>query len=599
MTGFLLEICVAHRCSLVLLDDSRHFRPTQHRALATRPAVAAARQRRRRAFRAPVTLLQRRRIIVGYSSFTNNFDSGLDMAPPLEARRRYSVADTTPADTALPASTLNSNTAPTTSPMSAAIRGFNSEENELNSSHTRQNSVASTTSMLSRSASVEDGPARPGHKRAQSSVCRQVNRLSLTLPIAPPTSDPSRPTPTSAAKSSIPPTPIDSTAASPSDANEFIIAIAAQERRVLELREELARAEADLNLLKKKWSAKDAAHKRAGMKSATTTRSTAAASSNDESAAARRSLDSERRKLLQQTQSQATTPQSRRKVFKGGHTRTLSLLSPAKDSGFSLHDEQPDQESVQLPSIERRAAQLTNPNLSKRASWQPRTQQNLTGVNVPGVPQLVEDFKLGLRAFVEDIRQITVGDEPINGQNTRSTSSEQRNGANRDSTNQDTIRPSHPLRPKVSTVFEPPHSVESTPTPSNKAETVVKEKQEKPKGKTKHFSWTPLAVDALDDNDWSNWESPSSSKTSRWSGSTMGSSIDDIPDEESQNTTPSKQKSTGFDTPLLSPKLEEILPNMVNRLTPSSIKRTATNLMDEWEKSLSEPLSQRQPNFRD
>lgn len=40
---------------------------------------------------------------------------------------------------------------------------------------------------------------------------------------------------------------------------------------------------------------------------------------------------------------------------------------------------------------------------------------------------------------------------------------------------------------------------------------------------------------------------------------------------------------------MLSPKLGEILPSMVNRLTPSNIKRTATNLMDEWEKSLTDP----------
>lgn len=52
----------------------------------------------------------------------------------------------------------------------------------------------------------------------------------------------------------------------------------------------------------------------------------------------------------------------------------------------------------------------------------------------------------------------------------------------------------------------------------------------------------------------------------------------------------SKQKSTSIEEgPMLSPKLGEILPSMVNRLTPSNIKRTATNLMDEWEKSLTDP----------
>ena len=51
----------------------------------------------------------------------------------------------------------------------------------------------------------------------------------------------------------------------------------------------------------------------------------------------------------------------------------------------------------------------------------------------------------------------------------------------------------------------------------------------------------------------------------------------------------SKAKSLADDALMLSPKLGEILPSMVNRLSPSNIKRTATNLMDEWEKSLTDP----------
>lgn len=52
----------------------------------------------------------------------------------------------------------------------------------------------------------------------------------------------------------------------------------------------------------------------------------------------------------------------------------------------------------------------------------------------------------------------------------------------------------------------------------------------------------------------------------------------------------SKPKNTLEATPpILSPKLGEILPTMVNRLSPTNIKRTANNLMDEWEKSLVEP----------
>ncbi|GJC81875.1 hypothetical protein ColTof4_10396 [Colletotrichum tofieldiae] len=40
---------------------------------------------------------------------------------------------------------------------------------------------------------------------------------------------------------------------------------------------------------------------------------------------------------------------------------------------------------------------------------------------------------------------------------------------------------------------------------------------------------------------------------------------------------------------LLSPsRLEELLPTVVNKLSPGNLKRTANNLMDEWEKSLKE-----------
>ncbi|KAF4344488.1 hypothetical protein FBEOM_1545 [Fusarium beomiforme] len=530
-------------------------------------------------------------------------------------RRRYSVVDRLPADLVIPTTTSNSNfeTAPNstisvpTSPTAGVLASVNprhtrrelaqgSKPRHLNSfSHNRHGSMTSTAAMPPPSTPKDESiPFRRGHARAKSSVSsmnRQVNRLSLTLPIAPPTSDPSRPTPTSASISSVPPTPIDSGIDTPADANEFIIAIAAQERRVLELREELSRAEADLTLLKKKWTAQE----KKGDAAPVEAFRSPILSSEDDGASMRRSGDSDRRKLLQQTQNAATP--NRRRVLRGGHTRTLSLLSPAKpDAGFSLYqDRDHEHEQVKLPSIERRTAQLTNPHLSKRASWQPRTQQ--TG---PVVPQIVEDFKLGLRAFVEDIRQITVGDEPINGQSIRSTSVNERSEINRA---QDTIRPNRPLRPKVSTVFEPPHNnsdtMETTDIKSSTSASTASKRPEMParsktKSKNKSFSWQPLGFDSMDDNDWSNWESPaSSSKTSRWSGSTIGSGgLDDMSatsDEGEPVESPSKKKSTGYETPLLSPKLEELLPNIVNQFSPSNIKRTATNLMDEWEKSLTDP----------
>ena len=50
-----------------------------------------------------------------------------------------------------------------------------------------------------------------------------------------------------------------------------------------------------------------------------------------------------------------------------------------------------------------------------------------------------------------------------------------------------------------------------------------------------------------------------------------------------------RKKKATFEKPSPSPKLEELLPPMLNRLTPANLKRTASDLMKEWEKSLLPP----------
>lgn len=42
-------------------------------------------------------------------------------------------------------------------------------------------------------------------------------------------------------------------------------------------------------------------------------------------------------------------------------------------------------------------------------------------------------------------------------------------------------------------------------------------------------------------------------------------------------------------TPSSANKLEELLPPVLHPLTPSNLKKTASNFMKEWEKSLSPP----------
>jgi hypothetical protein len=325
---------------------------------------------------------------------------------------------------------------------------------------------------------------------------------------------------------------------SPVDQNEFIIAIAAQERRVLELREELNRAESELTRLKKQLTASERTKKHNELRNAEPLRPLAHlldGPAQEEGAPSRRSVEIDRRKALLMGQNAARA--SPRRVFRGGHTRTLSLLSPVKTTGggFSVHEDI-DASSLKSPDLESASISAFNPSafnpaLSKRSSWQPRSNQSI------GVKQIAEDFKVGLWSFVEDIRQATVGEEPITGQSTRSTGIDY--GSKRDksahASDQDTIRPAAASRPSVATAFDLPSTFDTSGTSKKasgaKSSTSVK---------AKHYSWTPLTFDSFDDNDWSNWESPSSIKSPRWSGSTVsgGDAISPIPEKSDEIDTP-------------------------------------------------------------
>jgi uncharacterized protein DUF4048 len=381
--------------------------------------------------------------------------------------------------------------------------------------------------------------------RSTSSASRNTHRLSLTLPIAPPTSDPSRPP--STVLSSYPATPVDSTVTSPVEPSEFIIAIAAQERKVLEIREELARAEADLDRLKKQWAVQEAYQKRNAARNIEPLRPRGPQPDKaavDEAAAVRRSIDIDRKKAMLLS-GQNTPKEGRRRVMRGGHTRTLSLLSPMKpDTPFAVHEDTDNlinfDTAPSTPMSSRASMTPASMMLNKRASWQPRAYQP----NQQGVKQIAEDLRTGLWNFMEDIRQATVGDEPITGHPVTPNMQDKPVRRQRPMSiagDQDTIRASASrTKAPLTGAFEPPVSLIDSPiqatSPTQERPTL------KPKGKAKHFSWQPLTLDSLDDNDWSNWESPSTSsaKSARWSGSTVGTGegIAPIPERADEHETP-------------------------------------------------------------
>jgi hypothetical protein len=369
---------------------------------------------------------------------------------------------------------------------------------------------------------------------------------------------------------SYPPTPLDTPSLmSPVDPSDFITAIAAQERRVLELREELSRAESELNRLKGQWTIHEAHKKRAEIRNVEPMRPIAPQADTPDDPATRRSTDLDRRKaLLLGQQGQQNTPtqhQHRRRVFRGAHTRTLSLLSPTKPSGegFAVHEDltraetwKPSTREADLPRASHYSTIYPTP-LSKRASWAPRSVHQQTS----GVKQIAEDLKTGLWTFMEDLRQATVGEEPITGQGTylRGIDGNMRTTAREGDENQDTIRASTSrARPHATSVFD----YDQTPTPPSRfVNTDEREDKEKENiesqdkqtsagfsksAKTaamaknsKRFSWTPLTIESYDDNDWSNWDSPTV-KSPRWSGSTVnGDIITESCDEENTKKPPS------------------------------------------------------------
>jgi hypothetical protein len=323
----------------------------------------------------------------------------------------------------------------------------------------------------------------------------------------------------------------------------------------MELREELQCAEKDLKSLKQQFTlheagknltAGDRRHAAELMRplpAKAENRCGSTSTPSDDDLPPRRSVDLDRRRQILQSQQSTPKEAGHRRVFTGKHTRTLSLLSPTKTNAgeFSVLE---DGDIGKSPSVDHhRNAPPLHPALTKRMTWQPRSSPSSGGT--PGsaaMSQIVEDFKLGFRTFYEDIRQITVGDEPVTGNvGTRSTAVDlSQRGARSFAEDQETIRPAQAARPRVNTAFDSPVAIETPtrPRPSNANRDRVNPR------KPKHFSWTPMSFDTIDGDAWLSFDSPSSSgKSTRWSGSTIN-------DESNDTVQSTAGKENEIDTPL-------------------------------------------------
>jgi hypothetical protein len=465
-------------------------------------------------------------------------------------------------------------------------------------------------------------PPRPitRHARALSYNPRRPNRLSLSFPVAPSTNsgESARPTPTSSTGLSFPPTPAEVVPTpSPNDPSGFLVALASQERKVLELKEELERAENELKHLKKQWAVHEGHKKKAEIRHVEPLQSLSMVVTESESGeptvSTRHSAELDRRKALL---SNLNIPKESRRKFSGAHTRTLSLLSPERASFKEPRPFPPVHESSfehygltkssTMPDTSQGITRVTSSRASNRHSYQ-------SGMTL-GVKQIGEDLKAGMWTFLEDLRQATVGDEAVNGTSNRSTLDTQQLGTTRRSSRGSLLnngkrgqspRASSPRTWDSLTgnnsLLDAAGSMWSEIAPLTPAPRTITAN----KKTSRPISLAAPAIEDFDD-DWSNWDSPTP-KSPRWSASTTlsdqnpatpssSNAEDQTVKYATQSTLPpfhTSDSSRIMPDEADTPKRDEIQWPTLDKLSPGAIKgnlqRTMSTIMKEWEKSITPP----------
>ncbi|KAF2685375.1 hypothetical protein K458DRAFT_403576 [Lentithecium fluviatile CBS 122367] len=506
----------------------------------------------------------------------------------------------------------------------------------LEESQPRQHSAASSTSSTASTLSHPSPPssAMSSHARSMShaDIVRQGKRLSLQFPIQPaPGSNSPMFSPRSRPQSWVAaPSPIPSPDAASTPEPNILAVVAAQERFVLELKEELAKAEEDLKMLKKHYATQEAVKQRNELRKVTqlqplnTTLANITPSQDDEDGSTLwMQREMERRKSLL-----SGTKTSQRKVFSGSrHLRTLSLLSP--DKAYSPSFPQP----LDISNSEPPSATMRPPPLS-RASTTSGDIANQIATNVNGEKydlgglsniqrdallrtgkQMATDFKDGLLTFIEDIRQATVGEDmaengagpsargpatkgarkPSDGRPTlqRATSSKKSATAKTGDIGDDFWRQHGLSEPKTSPTNKKTHALKHTRTPQKQIPKTTDEDEDWDNWDTpndKHTQGSPHG-EAEHSSDES--EEPSSPASRQASSRTSTRYHSQRHDSKASSLTASSSAGLPDDAVLRDAKRNSIpWPDLV-KLSPTNLKRTASHLMKEWEKNLTPPPESR------
>ncbi|RKF79629.1 hypothetical protein GcC1_044017 [Golovinomyces cichoracearum] len=367
------------------------------------------------------------------------------------------------------------------------------------------------------------------------------SRLSLSLPIATNKSSidsiTATPSQTTTPKSDLAAQAL----LSPSNSNSFLVALAGQERHVFELKEELSRAETELERLQNLWEHYEDQKRKGELRSLETTRILQGHGFEENGIENleikdRPCFEADKRKtLLENTKN----PKETRRVFSGSHTRALSLLSPERPNFTppsqveSLQNKKKKETELQTNSVflgisrgitSRRVKSLYSPKIMTTGAKQ----------FADFAEEVKQGFKEGVMTLFEDLRQVTIGDEGLNGANAYRSSS-----ADILTTNSPTVNKAGVMNTNISNSI----ASDSSTSPQawenifnnslhDLAAPETKKNENRPSSiKPKKSKSIPLAISSIDelDDSWSNWESLNANPP-RWSGSTTVSDNPSPPD---------------------------------------------------------------------
>ena len=200
------------------------------------------------------------------------------------------------------------------------------------------------------------------------------------------------------------------------DSNKFLTALAAHERRVFELKEELQKAEVDLEKLKRQWSIHEAAKKRNEWRQLEPLQPLNSPPIGlrmyGEGGLARAGRDHGPPRLKP-----ITTRQPQRTVFSGSrHTKTLSLLSPKPSiPGDALLSDTRASVKARSPRSKTAPDMFAALGPSSPQPDRPPSPTSMQGQSKDDIvetgKQLVGDIREGLWTFFEDLKHAAVGDD--------------------------------------------------------------------------------------------------------------------------------------------------------------------------------------------